>query len=252
MIIDSEWFGYFTDVDRVLGMTALQNPKSKIALPVCIQREYCLYHQSKSRWSWNIHTTNSREPLLNLQSFYYLKQTIFKNQVVTYGMICQNSDRGRYPLAIDQMGVSVMAKQLKKSNQCLYQRGRNGYSIAEILLVFGIIAGVLVGVWAMYTLLADDADVKAVVADILLIQGAAAQYKQANPTNNYRDLGFVNDGGITPYLGDGIGAETETLIGPYYEVLINTFGGEVHLTSLHSGSNLWLLCIYLCIACQMR
>ena len=35
-------------------------------------------------------------------------------------------------------------------------RHTNGYSIAEILLVFGIIAGVLIGVWAMYTLLAEQ------------------------------------------------------------------------------------------------
>ena len=71
-----------------------------------------------------------------------------------------------------------MAKQLKKPDQCLHRRRRNGYSIAEILLVFGIIAGVLVGMWAMYTLLADDADVKAAIADIRLIQHAAVQYKQ--------------------------------------------------------------------------
>ena len=212
-----------------------------MALPVCIQREYCLYHQSKSRWSWNIHTTNSREPLLNLQSFYYLKQTIFKNQVVTYGMICQNADRWRCPLAIDQMGVSVMAKQLKKSNQCLYQRERNGYSIAEILLVFGIIAGVLFGVWAMYTLLADDADAKAVVAEILLIQGAAVQYKQASSASKYLNIGSVNDSGITPYLGDGIRTKTNiNMFTGSSEVIINTFGDEISLIPLNSGEDLAL------------
>ena len=47
----------------------------------------------------------------------------------------------------------------------------NGYSIAEILLVFGIIAGVLVGVWAMYVMLGDEVDAKAVVTEI---QNAAA------------------------------------------------------------------------------
>ena len=67
-------------------------------------------------------------------------------------------------------------------------RHTNGYSIAEILLVFGIIAGVLIGVWAMYTLLGDHSDVQAVVAEIQIVREAAVTYKNAAGTNNYSTL----------------------------------------------------------------
>ena len=65
---------------------------------------------------------------------------------------------------------------------------QNGYSIAEILLVFGIIAGVLVGVWAMYTLLGDNSDVQAAIAEVQMLQSAAVTYKNASGTNNYSTL----------------------------------------------------------------
>ncbi len=104
--------------------------------------------------------------------------------------------------------------------------------------MFGIIAGVLIGVWAMFTVLSDDADVKAATADIQLIQSAAVQYKQANPNNGYRNLGSVNDGGIDPYLGDGLGVET--LFGNF-KVLTNTFGGTVYITPASSGEDLLVL-----------
>ena len=67
-------------------------------------------------------------------------------------------------------------------------RHTNGYSIAEILLVFGIIAGVLIGVWAMYTMLADEVDVKAAVAEIQIIREAAVQFKTHNGNGKYNNM----------------------------------------------------------------
>ena len=77
-----------------------------------------------------------------------------------------------------------MTKQLKELNQCLLQRRRNGYSIAEILLVFGIIAGVLIGVWAMYTMLGDKSDAQTAIAEIQMIKKAAHEYKYAPGKQN--------------------------------------------------------------------
>ena len=74
----------------------------------------------------------------------------------------------------------------------------NGYSIAEILLVFGIIAGVLIGVWAIYTALSEDADAKSVVAEVRMIREAARAYKAANG-NSYNGIGVGK--GLVPYLG---------------------------------------------------
>ena len=78
---------------------------------------------------------------------------------------------------------------------------QNGYSIAEILLVFGIIAGVLVGVWAMYTLLGDNSDVQAVIAEVQMLQSAAVTYKNASETNSYSMLGPDVISALRPYLG---------------------------------------------------
>ena len=95
----------------------------------------------------------------------------------------------------------------------------NGYSIAEILLVFGIIAGVLTGVWAMYTMLSRDSSVGAAVADIRLMQQAMRQYMMNN-NNQYSAITF---GALTPYLGDGIKPDPRS---PKFRG-VNTFGDVV-------------------------
>ena len=70
----------------------------------------------------------------------------------------------------------------------------NGYSIAELLLVFGIIAGVLVGVWAIYVMLGDEVDAQAVVTEIGMLRQAATDYKKAG-NGAYNPADFPADGG---------------------------------------------------------
>ena len=99
----------------------------------------------------------------------------------------------------------------------------NGYSITEILLVFGVIAGVLIGVWAIYTMLAEETDVKNAVAEIVLIREAAVQFKRYDGNGKYNNMTLATFG---IYLGDGI-AQVEDI--NYLDsggvVLTNTFGG---------------------------
>ncbi len=64
--------------------------------------------------------------------------------------------------------------------------------------MFGIIAGVLIGVWAMYTMLSEDAGTKRSVAEVWMIKEATRAYKAANG-NSYNGIGTGK--GITPYLG---------------------------------------------------
>ena len=104
-------------------------------------------------------------------------------------------------------------------------RHTNGYSIAEILLVFGIIAGILIGVWAMYTLLSDGADVQTAVAEILMLQEAAVTYKHNSERKDYRN---VSHRALKPYLGQSGVADG-----------YNIFGGEIYI-SLSSPKNLSL------------
>ncbi len=98
-------------------------------------------------------------------------------------------------------------------------RETNGYSIAEILLVFGIIAGVLVGVWAIYTVLSDEVDTQALVNDVLLLRDAAIQFRNAGGTNSYKHLSdypYPSADALKPYLGQGSLRDG-----------VNIFGGEI-------------------------
>ena len=88
-----------------------------------------------------------------------------------------------------------MTKQLKKLNQCLLQRRQNGYSIAEILLVFGIVADVLIGVWVMYT----KSNAQSAIAEIQMIKKAAHEYKYAPGTQNKYTSADMT--ALKPYLG---------------------------------------------------
>ncbi len=62
----------------------------------------------------------------------------------------------------------------------------------------------LIGVWAMYTLLAEETDVKALVSDIQMLQDAAVQFKSAGGTNTYEslyDYSYPYTDALKPYLG---------------------------------------------------
>ena len=111
----------------------------------------------------------------------------------------------------------------------------NGYSIAEILLVFGIIAGVLIGVWAMYTVLSEDADAKNVVAEVRMIREAARAYKAANG-NSYNGIGGGK--GLVPYLGQSNLSQADALgtLTNYFGSLILIFpDGLGHIGLLYAG-----------------
>ncbi len=120
-----------------------------------------------------------------------------------------------------------MTKQLKELNQCLLQRRRNGYSIAEILLVFGIIAGVLIGVWAMYTMLGDKSDAQTAIAEIQMIKKAAHEYKYApGKQNKYAGATMA---ALKPYLGQSGLANGQ-----------NIFGTEITATPSNLSIGIWL------------
>ena len=101
----------------------------------------------------------------------------------------------------------------------------NGYSIAEILLVFGIIASVLIGVWAVYTMLAEETDVKAAVAEIQVIREAAVQFKHNDGGGKYNNMTLATFGS---YLGDGVAQVSDDSIGV---TLASTFGEDIFLSS---------------------
>ena len=75
----------------------------------------------------------------------------------------------------------------------------NGYSLSEILLVFGIIAGCTVGVWTMFAILRTEAKEQAVVDDIRMLQSAAIECKYATEGNDYTSCSTFAD--LKPYLG---------------------------------------------------
>ena len=91
--------------------------------------------------------------------------------------------------------------------------------------MFGIIAGVLIGVWAMYTMLSDEADAQALVRDIQMLQEAAVQFKSAGGKNTYDhiyDYGYSYiDDALKPYLGQGGLADG-----------VHVFGGDIELSTL--------------------
>ena len=109
------------------------------------------------------------------------------------------------------------------------QRARTGYSIAEILLVFGIIAGVLIGVWAMYTMLGDKSDAQTAIAEIQMLKKAAHEYKYApGRKNKYEEGSVVADmDALKPYLGQSGVANGQ-----------NIFGTEIVVKPTNDGRDL--------------
>ena len=101
----------------------------------------------------------------------------------------------------------------------------NGYSIAEILLVFGIIAGVLIGVWAIYTMLAEESDARTVIAEIEMIRSATVQYKHATGQNQYLYSDFpggrLDQSALVPYLGQSGLADGRNVFGERIFMVLN-------------------------------
>ncbi len=112
-------------------------------------------------------------------------------------------------------------------------RHTNGYSIAEILLVFGIIAGVLIGVWAIYTMVSEDTDRKNAIAEIQMIQQAALAHKRGSGANDYVSYTGVSFAAaramLRPYLGSSALAEG-----------VNTFGEIFYIYTFISNEDLQL------------
>ncbi len=117
---------------------------------------------------------------------------------------------------------------------------QNGYSIAEILLVFGIIAGVLVGVWAMYTLLGDNSDVQAVIAEVQMLQSAAVTYKAGSETNNYstlQPLALADDiiSALRPYLGGSGLSDGQNIFGEQIDIYLEPYPAGEDLVIEYTG-----------------
>ncbi len=117
---------------------------------------------------------------------------------------------------------------------------QNGYSIAEILLVFGIIAGVLVGVWAMYTLLGDNSDVQAVIAEVQMLQSAAVTYKAGSETNNYstlQPLALADDiiSALRPYLGGSGLSDGQNIFGEQISIYLEPYPAGEDLVIEYAG-----------------
>ena len=111
------------------------------------------------------------------------------------------------------------------------QQARTGYSIAEILLVFGIIAGVLIGVWAMYTMLGDKSDAQTAIAEIQMIKKAAHEYKYAPGKKNKYD-GATMDA-LKPYLGQSGVASGQNIFGT--TITVTPAGSDRDLQVVYEG-----------------
>ncbi len=110
----------------------------------------------------------------------------------------------------------------------------NGYSIAEILLVFGIIAGVLIGVWAMYTMLSDESEAQMAITEIQMLQRAAVDYKTGSSTNSYTAIGSDGFEALKPYLGQSGLRDGQNIFSEVIE-LSSSSSYVTHLTAKYPG-----------------
>lgn len=120
----------------------------------------------------------------------------------------------------------------------------NGYSIAEILLVFGIIAGVLVGVWAMYSMLSSESDAKKIVTEIQLVRAAVQEYRTTGGA--FEDLPG-NFESLQPYVGAGLekgvnGLGHGLVLGPGFPNPFNSAAGAVTVALFYPGIADFSLC----------
>ena len=109
----------------------------------------------------------------------------------------------------------------------------NGYSIAEILLVFGIIAGVLIGVWAMYTMLSDESETQMAIAEIQMLQRAAVDYKTKSGINSYSAIFRDGFEALKPYLGQSGLRDGQNIFSEVIEVSSPLYLG--HLQAIYPG-----------------
>ena len=93
-----------------------------------------------------------------------------------------------------------MIKQFKTTlDQCSIQRGRNGYSIAKVLLAFSIAASILIFAWTMYAALSHVSDdIQMAIAEIQMIKHAANEFASGQD-HAYMDIG-TNLNKLKPYL----------------------------------------------------
>ena len=97
-----------------------------------------------------------------------------------------------------------MIKRFETLSRYSLQCRRNGYSLAEITLVFGIISIILVSVWATYAVLTDEVDALSAIAEIQLIRKAANDFKNI-PASSNKYTGVGTDlSNLAPYLGQNV------------------------------------------------
>ncbi len=114
-----------------------------------------------------------------------------------------------------------MIKIFETLGRYSFQYRRNGYSLAEIMLVFGIIAIILTSVWTTYAVLTNEVDALVAIAEIQLIRKAANDYKNV-PTQQSTYMNIGTDlSNLEPYLGQN------TLSGS-----VNIFGGTVAIEAV--------------------
>ena len=112
--------------------------------------------------------------------------------------------------------------------------------------MFGIIAGVLIGVWAMYTVLSEDVETQSIIAEIQIIREAAVQWKAtngnmwSNPVNRY-STNDVRLDKIAPYASKAISFTSATYWqGTPDEYIyvegVSVQGGPLHILP-HRGGN---------------
>lgn len=120
-----------------------------------------------------------------------------------------------------------MIKLLEILGRYSFQCRRNGYTLAEIMLVFGIAAIILTSVWATYDVLTDEVDALAAIAEIQLIRKAANDYRNAPAhLNTYMNIG-TDLSNLKPYLGQN------TLLDS-----VNIFGGTVAIAAVPDNLDL--------------
>ena len=122
-----------------------------------------------------------------------------------------------------------MTRQLKDLNQYFFQHKRNGYSILEILLIFGIIVGLLVGAWTMYAVFVEEARAQQAITEIQMIKQAANEFKRESggTTQNLYTNAGTNLDALMPYLGQGRLEDSR-----------NVFGGKISISARNTNKDL--------------
>ena len=100
----------------------------------------------------------------------------------------------------------------------------------------------LIGVWAIYTMVSEEADIKNAIAEIQMLKDAAVQFRNNEGNSSYRNLMLD---GFKSYLGTH--GDKLTATPPHGLKMKNIYGGDIHLSSddyygsSGTGSNLELV-----------